>query len=174
MLRLIVILLLSLTTPAIAAAQQAPADRARVLSVLSYDCGTDSALDSFNRAMLAIGPSAQPLLLQVLQEGAPADIRTAEQRRLGERHAALQSALKDQGAHLLAASNGASLPSRDAFIADGLRRLDAKYRDNAVRGLGVVGGPDASDPLRRAAAANPDLAALVAAATAGIAARHRN
>jgi hypothetical protein len=173
MLRLIMILLLSLATPAIAAAQQAPVDRFRVLSVLSYDCGTDSGLEAFNRDILALGASAQPLLLQALQEGVPADLRADVQRRLGEQYATLQTTLKERGADLLASSNGAALPSRDAFIADGLRRLDARYRDNAVRGLGAVGNAQASDPLRRAAEANPDLTALVATATAGIAARNR-
>lgn len=173
MLRLIIALLLSFATPAIAAAQQAPVDRTRVLSVLSLDCGTDGGLEAFNRGILAIGPPAQPLLLQVLQEGAPADIRAAEQRRLGERYAVLQTTLKDRGADLLASSNGAAMPSQDAFVADGLRRLDARYRDNAVRGLGAVGNAQASDPLRRAAESNPDLAALVADANAGIAARNR-
>jgi hypothetical protein len=50
--------------------------------------------------------------------------------------------------------------SRDGYVDDVLRRLNVLYRENAVRGLGVVGGAGALKDVAAAAKSVPDLAIL--------------
>jgi hypothetical protein len=69
--------------------------------------------------------------------------------------------LAENGNELLGedASRAAEL-SRVGYVDDVLRRLDVLYRENAVRGLGIVGGTEAVAAVAAAARRDPDLAIL--------------
>jgi hypothetical protein len=171
---LIASLLAAASSLAVAApAPEALAERARVVAFLTYDCGTAEQAEAFRTAVLGAGPAGQPVYLLALTEGAPADIRAAEERRLTQAHEKLQAALQENGTALPAGNSGASLPPRETFVADGLRRLDVRFRENAIRGLGIVGNLEAETALRRVGDKSQDLKPLVAAAIAEITARHK-
>jgi hypothetical protein len=69
--------------------------------------------------------------------------------------------LAENGKQLLGedASRATEL-SRVGYIDDVLRRLDVLYRENAVRGLGIVGGTEAAAAVAAASRRDPDLAIL--------------
>lgn len=142
-------------------------------ALLSYDCGSSEEIAAFRNAAAALGPEAERVFLAALADGAPAAMRTAEEKRLSAQYDLLQRTLSEQGGSLarVMEEGGPALPPREAFIAEGLRRIDARARENAVRGLGAVGGSASADAIKRAATANPDLQILADAAMKEIAAR---
>ncbi len=63
---------------------------------------------------------------------------------------------------------------RADHIADVLRRTDILFRENAVRALGIVGGPDSVPAISAAVEREPDLAPLADTAVKSIASRSRD
>jgi hypothetical protein len=165
---------LAIITVISAALASSPASaQENAAALLSYDCGSSDEIAAFRNAAIALGPDAERVFLAALAEGAPAAMRAAEEKRLSAQYDLLQRTLGEQGGSLarVIEEGGPALPAREAFIADGLRRLDARARENALRGLGAVGGGVSTDAIKRAAAADPDLQFLASMALQEIAAR---
>lgn len=143
------------------AARLTAAARAEVYELLSYDCGVAEVEDRFRQAVARIGPVAEPLFVVALAQGAPDEVRAEVRQQAEARHARRQQWLAENGEALFG-DDAKRIAARDraAFVADALQRLDALYRENAVRGLGIVGGPSATALIERAAARDPDLAIL--------------
>jgi hypothetical protein len=142
-------------------------------ALLAYDCGSRDEADAFRATALSLGADAERAFLAALQDGAPAPMRAAAEKRLAAQYDALANMLADEGAALARAmeEGGPALPSREAFIADGLKRLDTRARENAVRGLGAIGGSDAAAAIRKAAEGDADLRPLADAALRELSAR---
>lgn len=160
------LLMLAFALPAIAHAQHrgaqlSPSVRAQVYELLSYQCGAADGEDRFRQAVARLGPVVEPLLLSVLTDGAPEEVRNPAADRAASRYSQRQAWLAENGEELLGedGSRAAEL-SQAAYVDDVLRRLDALYRENAVRGLGVVGGTEAAAAVAAAARRDPDLAIL--------------
>jgi hypothetical protein len=100
-------------------------------------------------------------------------MRAAAEKRLGAQYDALTELLAEEGAPMARAmeEGGPALPPREAFIAEGLKRLDIRARENAVRGLGAVGAADAAAAIRKAAKDDADLRPLADAALRELSAR---
>lgn len=143
------------------AAQLSPAVRAQVYELLSYQCGVAEVEDQFRSAVAELGPVTEPLFLSVLAEGAPAEIRKSAEERAASRYDRRQAWLAKNGQELFGEDAGRIAErSRADYVADLLRRVDVLYRENAVRGLGIVGSVEAATAIEAAAAGNPDLAIL--------------
>jgi hypothetical protein len=146
---------------------------ADVEALLAYDCGSKEETDAFRAAAVSLGPDAERTFLAALTDGAPATMRAAAEKRLAEQYDALAKTLAEEGAALarVMEEGGPALPPREAFITDGLRRLDIRARENAVRGLGAVGGRGAAAAIRKAAEGDADLRLLADAALNEMSAR---
>ncbi len=144
--------------------------RALLYELLSWQCGAADEIDRFRQAIGRLGPAAEPLLRQVLAGGVPAERRQAAAERAAARFREQRAWLAGHPDEPLAAQAAESRLAQDetAYVEDALRRLDALYRNNAVRGLGEVGGPGAAAAIEAAARQNPDLALLGQAAIAAI------
>ncbi len=170
MLRLCLIVLSAAALALSPARAQYSAD---VEALLAYDCGSAEKLDAFSTLARALGADAERAFLAAIEGGAPAAMRAAEEKRLAVSYDHLAEILAKEGAPVARAmeEGGPALPARQSFIADGLKRLDIRARENAVRGLGAVGGAAAADAVRRAAAADADLRLLADAALKEISSR---
>lgn len=154
----------ALSVPSLAqerAEQLSPSVRARVLELLSYQCGVAEVEDRFRVAVTKLGPVIEPVFLSVLAEGAPAEVSKSVADRAASRHGRRRAWLTEKGKQLF----GEDTPrlaerSRANHVADVLRRLDILYRENAVRGLGIVGGSRAAAAVETAVARNPELGIL--------------
>lgn len=144
------------------AAQLSPVVRAQVYELLSYQCGVAEVEDRFRLAVAELGPVTEPLFLLVLAEGVPAEVRRSVEDRAASRYDRRQAWLAENGKELFGEDTGRLAErSRADYVADVLRRLDALHRENAVRGLGIVGGAEAAAAVEAAVARDPDLAILV-------------
>ncbi len=154
----------ALSVPSLAqesASQLSPAVRARVLELLSYQCGVAEVEDRFRIAVAQLGPVTEPLLLSVLAEGAPAEVRKPVGDRAASRHARRRAWLAENGREIFGEDTSRlAEKSRADYITEVLRRLDALYRENAVRGLGIVGGLRAATAVETAVARDPNLGIL--------------
>jgi hypothetical protein len=158
-------LMLAFAVPAIAQprdpAELDPAVRGQVFELLSFQCGVAEVEARFRDAMSRLGPTVEPLLLAVLRDGAPEAVRAAAADDAALRYRQQRAWLAEHGKQLL--GEDASRPTelnRVGYIDDVLRRLDVLYRENAVRGLGVVGGAQAATAVAAASSRDPDLAIL--------------
>lgn len=141
------------------APQISPAVRAMVYDLLSYQCGVAEVENSFRKGVAELGPATEPLFLSVLAGGAPAEVRESVMDRAASRYERRRAWLAENGKELFGENVG-SIEQRSPvdYVTDVLRRLDALYRENAVRGLGIVGGAEAAVAVEAAVARNPDLA----------------
>lgn len=135
-------------------------------ALLAYDCGSAEKADAFRSASIALGADAERAFVAALRDGAPSEMRAAEEERLASMYERLSRVLASEGAPIaeVMEEGGPALPPREAFIADGLKRLDIRARENAVRGLGAVGGAGAAAEIRKAAERDADLRLLADAA----------
>ena len=62
--------------------------------------------------------------------------------------------------------------TREEYVADTLRRSDIQFRENAIRGLGVIGNNEAAGVLEAASAQDPNVKMLADAALREIAERN--
>lgn len=139
--------------------------RAQVYELLTWQCGVRDVEDRFRATIAGIGRDAQPMLVSVLTDGLPADVRQDAERRAGQRFERRQSWLEENGEELFGRdAERISAVDRAEYVADALRRLEVLFRENAIRGLGEIGDRDAAGAIRQAAKQNPDLAALAQAA----------
>ena len=146
-----------------------PAVRAQVHGLLSYQCGVAEVEDRFRLAVAALGAATEPLFLSALAEGAPPEVRSQVEARAAARYDRRQAWLAGNGRKLFGEdADRLAARSRADTVADALRRLDALYRQNAVRGLGIIGGAKAATAVEAAASRNPDLAILARQALAEI------
>ena len=143
------------------AAPLSPELRAKVYELLSYQCGVAEVENRFRLAVAELGPATEPLLLSVLAEGVPAEARESAEKRAAARYERRQAWLA-KNRQALSGDDAERLAnrSRAEHIAEALRQLDALYRENAVRGLGIVGSARAAAAVEAAVARNPDLAIL--------------
>jgi len=135
--------------------------RARVYELLTWQCGVEETRDRFRVAIAELGSAVEPILLSVLVEGAPPPVREAAQARAAARYERRQAWLEENGKALFGAdAERLQGTDRAQYVAGALRRLDALFRENAVRGLGVVGGARAASAVEVAVARDPELARL--------------
>jgi hypothetical protein len=157
-------LILTIALPLIVQAQDratelSPAVRAQVFELLSYQCGVAEEAARFRAAIARLGPAVEPLLLSVLAEGAPESVRDSAAYHAATRYSQQRAWLAENELRGEDSSRVVEL-SRDGYVDDVLRRLNVLYRENAVRGLGVVGGTGALEDVAAAAKRVPDLAIL--------------
>lgn len=146
--------------------------RARLFELLSSDCGVEKEILNFNRTIADLGVGIAPLLLEVLENGAPETIRKAVQAEASARYNRRQAWLAESGEELFGEdAKRLSERKRADHIADVLRRTDILFRENAVRALGIVGGPDSVQAISAAVEREPDLAPLADTAVKSIASR---
>lgn len=144
-----------------AAGQLSPAVRAQVYELLSQQCGTADEEDRFRVGVAGLGAAVEPLLLSVLADGLPADVLHAAEDHASERFERRQAWLEENGDRLFGDdAKRLADRSRADYVADAVGRVDTLFRENAVRGLGVVGGAQALAAVRAAAAQDPDLSIL--------------
>ncbi len=142
-------------------AQLSPALRLQVYELLSYQCGAAEVEDRFRLAVSELGPVTEAVFLSVLTEGVPAEIRASRAAHAVIRYDRRQAWLAENGKALFGEDAERLVKrSREDDVAESMRRLDALYRENAVRGLGIVGGTNAAEALRAAATSDPDLTGL--------------
>jgi hypothetical protein len=117
------------------------ASRARLLEMLSLSCGSAGEELRFRLAIGAAGAAAEPLLLEVLERGAPAAVRARLESEAARRYERRQAWMARNGARVFGdeARRIAALPQAD-YVSDALRRADALYRQNAMRALAMTGG----------------------------------
>jgi len=157
-------LMLTIALPLIVQAQDratelSPAVRAQVFELLSYQCGAAEEVDRFRAAFARLGPAVEPLLLSVLADGAPEAVRDSAADHAASRYSQRRAWLAENKLLGEDARRAAEL-SRVGYVDDVLRRLDMLYRENAVRGLGIIGGTEAVAAVAAAAGRVPDLAIL--------------
>jgi hypothetical protein len=152
-------------------AQLTAASHARVLELLALNCSTEGEGLRFRLVISEIGSAAEPLLLEVLERGIPPEIRKRAEEESIRQYAMRQAWLANDGERVFGA-DAARLAKRSAtdFVADALRRLDALFKQNALRALAVAGTPAAIPVIRAAAAREAHLAAPAQDAVAAISA----
>jgi hypothetical protein len=137
-----------------------PAVHARLLELLSLNCGTDAEVLRFRLAISQIGGAAEPLLLEVLERGIAPEVRKTAEAEFARQYALRQAWLAKNGARLFA-EDAARLARRDQadFVADNVRRVDASHKQNALRALAEIGSAAAIPTIRAAAGREAHLAA---------------
>ena len=161
-------------------AQQRPGElteavRTRLFELLSSDCGVEKELLNFNQAITELGVEVAPLLLEVLEDGAPQRIRATVQAEASARYDRRQAWLAENGEELFGEeAKRLSERNRTDHINGVLRRTDILFRENAVRALGIVGEPAAVAAISAAAEREPDLATLAEASVKSIESRRGN
>lgn len=158
-----------------ALAQQAeltPAAQSRVFELLGLNCGTDGEVLRFRLAISEIGSTAEPLLLDVLERGMPPEVRKSVEEESSRQYVIRQAWLATNGERVFGA-DAARLAKRSVsdVFADTLRRVDALFKQNALRALAVAGTPAAIPVIRAAVAREGHLAAAAQDAVAAISAR---
>ena len=118
--------------------------RARLFELLSSDCDVEKEVLNFNQADADLAVGIAPLLLDVLKDGAPDTIRKTVQAEASAQYDRRQAWLAEDGEALFGEdARRLSERKRTDHVTDVLRRTDILFRENAVRALGIVGGPDA-------------------------------
>jgi len=149
--------------------------RARLFELLSSDCGAAKEVLNFNHAVADLAVGITPLLLDVLKDGVPETIRKTVQAEASARYDRRQAWLAEDGEALFGEdARRLSTRKRTDHVADVLRRTDILFRENAVRALGIVGGPDAVAAISSAVEREPDLARLADIAVKSIESRSGN
>jgi hypothetical protein len=93
-------------------------------------------------AVGTMGAAALPLLLDLFEDGPPADRRRRVRQRLDSLHTALRG--------YTAAHPGTPLPSRAGYVNAYLRHYDDLYRSRSITALATIGGPQAAQVLQAA------------------------
>ncbi len=147
---------------------------AQVFGLLAHQCGSDEIEDDFVLAARALGPDAEPILLSVLENGAPRDVLGRAAQSASRYFDRRQAWLADEGDALFG-DDAARLAARDrqSYVAGQVRRTDILYRENAARSLGEVGNPNSIRRLRALSQSSPALEASIEAAIAKIDQRER-
>lgn len=139
--------------------------RIRVYELLSYQCGADDIEDRFRLEISKLGQEVQPLLVSVMRDGLPEEIRRDAQVQAERRYARRQAWLKENGEELFGdETERLSAQTSESYIADALRQVDILFRENAVRGLGVIGNTEAARAIEASLEQDPSLSGLAESA----------
>lgn len=162
---LLVMLLLSLSCSLVHSQQAARTIstelRNTVYELLTYQCGAQEVEDRFRLQISKLGQDIQPLLVAVLSDGLPDDARRSAQVQAERRFDRRQVWLTENGEELFGDdAERLAGRSKEKYVADAVRRVDVQFRENATRGLGVIGNADAAKAIEAALAQDPSLAIL--------------
>lgn len=137
--------------------------RTRVFEILEFDCGADPRdEDRFRKVVEDLEHGVVPLLLEVLESGAPEAVRHEVRQEAAARYTERQAWLAERGRELFGDdAERLGEVSEQEYVADILHTTDVRFRENAVRALGILAGPEALDSLAAAAERQPELGGLV-------------
>lgn len=171
-------LILLLRAVDLAPAQQPPAPvpavvEARLVTRMGQDCGVGEAPDALRRLLAQVGPGAEDVVIEILKDGIPVEIREDTRRSAAEVWRSRSAWLKaNRGTEL-----GRRLaPAQDrftgeSFVAHELAGRALVYRENALQALELIGTGKAVPAIERAVAADPRLATRGESALRSIRAR---
>lgn len=116
----------------------------QVFQLLALDCGVSGELKQFEVALQALKVDASPLFVQILRDGAPMRVRQATLARVTKRYNERQQWLKKNGRALFGEETVGRLleKTQEDYAADVVRRINIRYRENALRGLARIGKPN--------------------------------
>lgn len=135
--------------------------RARVFELLSYQCGADDVEDQFRLQISKFGPEIQPVLMSVMRNGLPEEARRKAQKQAERRFEQRQAWLRENGEELFGSeTERLSAQTSETYVADQLRQIDILFRENATRGLGVIGNEEAARAIETVQEQDPKLRAL--------------
>jgi len=131
------------------------------MNSLAISVARRTSNDFINR-IDAIGVPAKPLLLEILSEGAPAEILNETQEHAEERYRRRQRWLSENGSSIFG-DNTAGVDDRDQsqYVESYLRKVNILYTENAIRGLGIIGDEDSIPLLQRLGENNPNLRLII-------------
>lgn len=160
------IALLALFSPSLQAQTAAPGIapelRERLTDLLARNCGVGEDARAFLKLIEEAGPALEPFFLQVLAEGAPEGARDLARNAAAQRFAERQRKLEKIGSEFLdpAMVDALRAVDQEEYIGQTLSTLDLTYRENALRGLEVVGSRSVIPAIRDATRAEPSLRLL--------------
>ncbi len=143
-------------------AQLAPNIKFQIFQLLAMDCGANSALNDFQQAFDKLEVDISPLLINILQRGIPEELQRVARKKANENYEIRQAWLKTDGGNLFDEQtlDQISKQNRDAYLSNNMRKLNLGYLENTIRGLGLIGKPNAIDSINQAIAQDPTLAIL--------------
>jgi len=146
--------------------------RSQVYELLTYQCGADEVEDQFRLSITKLGQEIQPLLISVLSNGLPEEIRKATQVQAERRFHRRQAWLRENGEELFGdETEQISAQSSEEFVVDAVRQINMLFRENAIRGLGVIGNEEAANAVQAALAQDAGLKFLAERALSEISQR---
>ncbi|GEM_PF-2814025 len=149
--------------------------RAQVFQLLSMDCGVDTGANDFQAGIAKMQMNISPLLVQVVREGMPDDMRKTVADKTERDYQRRQTWLKTNGASLFDEQTVQRLlaESPEQYRERKLKQLNLRFRENSIRGLQKIGNADSIDVISEAAVSNPDLSVIAASAITSIQAKNQ-
>lgn len=132
--------------------------RETLLPLMSMDCGMGETAERFRRTLTDAGQQAVPLLLELLADGAPGEVRERARSDAEERYRRLADWAERHSDKPHARTFAGT--SQEDYVSQKLDHLDLTHRSNALRGLLIVGPPEAAAAIRQSFERDPRLRRL--------------